>query len=491
MTIIEDTAFETEPENVGNKKDSDFWFSRVLNKSGEIEWKIDHRKFIEHLLASGFRRFDISDNFIFIKIKDRIIDEVTITRIQDEVIKHIKALSKNGLGEISREELLSKFYISPGIYFNRIKLSMLGLEDNLTLNADTKDSGFIFYANCFVKCTSYGYETHPYEELDGYVFRNQIKNRNFRRFSSKGMFEKFVFNIADKNDQRFLALQTMIGYLLHSYYETKMKAVNLTDSSISENAEGRTGKTLLGRATAHIKNVCEISGKDFDPTNKHKYSTAKLDTQIIFLNDLKKRFDFESLFNDISDSITIDCKNMQPFTIRAKMLIASNDTFRIEGASAKDRVIEFELANHYSLEFSPEDEFGVWFFRDWDENEWLSFDNFMVGCLSLYLKHGVIEAESINLNKRKQIQHTNIDVVEFLDEKIKNGELRRGTDYDKSLLHSEFLQKYPDYTNDHSLKRTSNFTKYLKTYATYSTELGGSTKERRSDGRSLILFEKQ
>ncbi|HZK96899.1 MAG TPA: primase-helicase family protein [Prolixibacteraceae bacterium] len=471
------------------KENSKFWFFKVV-KGGDLEWKIDHRKFIEYLIKSGFRRFDINDDFIFVKIKQRIIYEVTITRVQDEVIQYIKTLEENDLDGISIEELLSKFYTSPATYFNRIKLSMLGIEKNLKLNTDTKDSGFIFYSNCFVKCTAAGYRDYPYTELYGHVFRNQIKQRKFNTCSPEGMFKQFVFNISGKNEQRFEALQTMIGSLLHSFYETKMKAVNLTDSTISDNAEGRTGKTLLGRAISYIKNVCEISGKDFDPTNKHKYSTAKLDTQIVFLNDLRKRFDFESLFNDISDAITVDQKNMQPFTIRAKMLIAANDTFRIEGASAKDRVIEFELADHYSADFSPQDEFGVWFFRDWTENDWLSFDNFMMGCLTLYLKNGVIEADSINLDKRKQIQYTNSDVVEFLDEKIKKGELRCGIDYDKSLLHVEFIQQYPDYSNDKWLKASGNFTRYLKTYASYSPELRGTMKERRSAGKSYIRWEK-
>ena len=63
------------------KENIKFWFFKVVNKSGELEWKIDHRKFILHLLKSGFRRFDINDDFIFVKIRHRIIHEVTITSI--------------------------------------------------------------------------------------------------------------------------------------------------------------------------------------------------------------------------------------------------------------------------------------------------------------------------------------------------------------------------------------------------------------------------
>lgn len=379
-----------------------FWYSKIVNKQGEIEWKIDHLKFIEFLRFSGFRRYDINENYIFIKIEQRIIEIITVHRIMDEVIKYINSIDELHLDidGITRDELKSKFYTSPAIFFNDKKLSMLGVQSNLVMNADTKENGFIYYENGFVKCSADCSEILPYEKLDGYVFKDQIKKRKFRKDTDDGMFRNFVFNISGKNEQRFKSLQTMIGYLLHSFYETKMKAVNLTDSCISDNAEGRTGKTLLGHAISYIKNVAEISGKDFDPNNKHKYSAAKIDSQIVFLNDLQKKFDFESLFNDISDSITIDRKNMQPFTIRAKMLIAANDTFRIEGASAKDRVLEFELADHYNADFSPEDEFGVWFFRDWDETDWLKFDNFMINCLTSYLKEGVIEADPINLDKR-------------------------------------------------------------------------------------------
>lgn len=470
-----------------------FWYSELANKDGDRKWKIDHRKFIGFIFGKGYRRFDIGKDYIFILIQEKVIDEIPVTQIQDEVMHYIRNLDneflKNEGNGISKVELLSKFYTSPTIFFNERKLTMLGAEPGLSFNEDTKEASFIYYSNGFVKCTAEGFELHPYKQLEGYIFKKQLKDRKFKKHSSDGMFSQFVFNISGKKEQRFLALRTMIGYLLHGFFETKMKAVNLTDSTISDVAEGRTGKTLLGRAISHIKNVCEISGKDFEPANKHKYAAASLDTQIIFLNDLRKKFNFENLFNDISDAITVDRKNLQPFTIRAKMLISANDTFRAEGASAKDRIIEFELAEHYNADYSPLNEFGAWFFTDWNEDDWLAFDNFMMECISMYFQHGVIEAEQINLEKRKKIQHTNIDFVSFMDEKIDTGEIRRGIDIDKQELHEQFLNNFPEYKEDRWLKRSANFTKYLKIYASYSTELKGKISERRSNGQNLIRFE--
>lgn len=463
-----------------------FWRSERIGKFDV--WKIDHLKFIYFLRNSGFRRYDINEDYIFVRIKDHIIEEIPIHRIQDFVMQHINTMEDDDLEGITKQELLSKFVTSPAIYFNEKKLSLLGTETQLSFNTDDKETGYIYFKNGFVKCTSDGYTLLDYNELKGHIFKNQIKTSDFIEGSSDGMFSKFVFNISGQNDKRFESLKTLIGYLLHSFFETKMKAVNLTDSTISENAEGRSGKTLLGRAIALIKMVCELSGKDFDPKNKHKYASANLDTQIVFLNDLRKRFDFESLFNDISDLITVDRKNLQPFTIRAKMLISSNDTFKIEGASAKDRVIEFELSDHYNAEHSPEDEFQCWFFRDWENEEWQCFYNFMCECLCFFLKNGLIEAEQINLDKRKLLSQTNPDFVTFMNEKIENEEIKLNIEYVKKELHEKFLDAYDDYRTDIWLRKTGNFTRYLRLYAKYA--LKAEPRERRSNSKDLIQFVK-
>lgn len=474
----------------------EFWHSEKINNNGDVKWKINHLKLIEFIRFLGYRRFDIGKEYIFTHVTNRIICQVPATIIQDAVIDYIQNLSydaadnKHSSG-ITKEELLGKFYTSPTTYINERKLSLLGTISDLKVMADSKEKSYIYYSNGFVEVSKDGYKLKSYDALDGYIFQNQRKSREFEQHSSDGMFKKFVQNICGSKEDRFFSLQTIIGYLLHGYFDTKMKAVNLTDSEISEVAQGRTGKTLLGRAISQVKNVCEISGKDFDPANKHKYASANLDTQIIFLNDLRKRFDFENLFNDISDAITIDKKNLQPFSIRAKMLIAANDTFQIEGASARDRVIEFELANYYNADYSPGDEFNCWFFTDWDKNEWLRFDNFMIDCIQKYLQHGVQTVEPINLNQRKKIDHTHVDFVEFIDEKVKNGELILDVEYDKRKLHQEFLEKYPEHREHRVLRQSAYFTRYLKSYANYSSELMGTIREKRSNGSSYICFEKR
>jgi len=281
-----------------------------------------------------------------------------------------------------------------------------------------------------------------------------------------------------------------MGYLLHSHFLGKLKAVVFTDSKISDVPCGRTGKTLVGQALAFIKKYIELNGKDYDPTNKHKYQEVNLDTQIVHVNDLKKNFDFENLFNDITEGIVVDKKNIQPFKVKAKMIISTNKTIKIEGDSALDRAIEFEFSNHYNAKFSPEDEFHHWFFRDWNEAEWMNFFNFFLFCICSYLKNGVINAVPVNLNRRKLRENTSQEFEEFMDCQVRVGEIKSGIEYNKKVLFDHFLLDSPEYAEVKSFKQ-SRFTEWLRVYAKYSgnfSAIDPDVNERKSGTVRYIIF---
>ena len=40
-------------------------------------------------------------------------------------------------------------------------------------------------------------------------------------------------------------------------------------------------------------------------------------------------------------------------------------------------------------------------FGEWNEDEWCSFDNFMIECLQIYLDHGLIKSQFVNLKIRR------------------------------------------------------------------------------------------
>jgi hypothetical protein len=477
------------------------FYSPVYGKDNEgnpivTDIKINYRKFIDLLYSFGFRRFDLDKQFIFVKIEKQIVCEVTTIQIQDYFISWIKSLPSQLEFNINRNSIIEKIYKSPSTYFCESKLSLLKSETDIIFNSDTKAEGYIYYQNGYILCTNENYKLYDYSNLKKHVWRNQILPRKFtyqeqqeRNIHDMGVFARFVFNIANKDVIRFNALCSILGYNLHSYFDYKLRATILTDSKISDKPDGRTGKTLLCKSLGKIKNYCEINGKDFDPSNKHKYELANLDTQIICLNDVRKNFDFESLYNDITEHLSVNRKNQQPFNIKAKMLVTTNKTVATEGDSSKDRSIEFELSEHYSAMFSPYDDFGHWFFSDWDEKEWGEFDNFMMYCICLYLKAGIIATPPINLNRRKIIDNTCPEFVEFMDEKLKQGVIEFNKEYDKKTIYTMFIEEYPDIVEHRYFGKQSTFSKFLKVYCKFSDEV--ELLERKSMANRFFMLKRK
>ena len=330
-------------------------------------------------------------------------------------------------------------------------------------------------------------------------------NRNFNstetNLDRSSIFQQFIWNICNHDEERLLAMQTIIGYTLHNYMDCKLWGIILTDSRISQDGEanGRTGKTLWGKALGHMLNTDEkgsvykeLNGKDFTPTNKFKFEEANLDTQLIHINDIYNDYNIENSFNDISEGIKVDKKNEKPIRIRPKFIFSTNKTIIIEGESAKDRVIQFEFADYYNSEFSPIQEFGTlteegkliphYFFTDWDDEEWARFDYFMIACINKYFKHGLIRPAEINLSQRNLIDHTSEEFLKFMEDAMSfdgisfqyeengfstsiNFRIENHMPFSKRTAYNTFKSMNSDFNNPKFKQK--NFTRWLRRFAKY------------------------
>ncbi|MDQ3190613.1 MAG: DUF6371 domain-containing protein [Bacteroidota bacterium] len=495
---------KTKPKgNIKETKKIDLFYQPKYSTDEETGEKyikdivINYTAWIELLYSFGFRRFDIDKNFVFVKLEKRVIKQVTITQIQDYFINYLKSLP-NELGKgLKSKMIIDKFYKNPAYYFCHNRLSLLTPNEPITFNTDTKNESFIYFKNGFVKVNKDAWKLFDYTKLTGYIWEDQILDRDFSAIDyhldselEMPVFGKFVFNISGKDSQRFNSLCTIAGYNLHSYFETTLKATILTDSEISEDAEGRTGKTLFTKSLGQLKRYVEIAGKNFKFDDKYKYSTCSLDTQIVHINDARKYIDFENFYNDITEGITVERKNQHPFTVMVKMIISTNKTIKIDGGSSRDRSIEFELANHYNDKHKPEDEFGHWFFRDWESVEWNKFDNFLIFCIWSYFKHGIIAPNQINLDKRKLLDHTCPEFIEFIEQES----LPFNEKIDRTVLHEKFLNAFSDIKTDKYKNQLKFFTKCLVHYAKYTkgfAEINKKTDLFRHNNINWIIFKKE
>ena len=89
-----------------------------------------------------------------------------------------------------------------------------------------------------------------------------------------------------------------------------------------------------------------------------------------------------------------------------------------KGESYKGRMHEMEFSSHYDAEYTPIIEFGHRFFDDWDEKEWLRFDNLMIYCIHYFLKHGLVDYKKINVEARKLNELTDQTFYEFMKQNV-------------------------------------------------------------------------
>ncbi len=519
-------------------------FYSIKHKSGIFQGiTIKKAKIVDKLKEYNFFRFDIDeDTCRFVYIEDNKVREVNKEKITDKFVKFIESLepyTHNVSYTYGKEQKTQTvgIEIKPNLiretlfeklseYFSKALLYRLTPNKPIRIKKDTLMEKFFYYNNGFVKVTRKGFKFLDYKELDLNIWENQKLNRDFKEDKTKGDFEQFiecVCTVRSQDDRtkyvfdkkRFEALKTIIGYNLHGYFNSKLRATILTDSRLSDDDEpnGRTGKTLLAKAMGEMLNYkdeerkntsrvyCEINGKDFNPRDKHRYSDASIETQLININDLARNTTIETFFNDITEGITVDKKNEKPFGITAKIIISTNKTIRIDGDSAADRVLQFEFSDYFNKDRSPVSEFGgKWMFSKdyWKPKDYNQFDTFMISCVVDYLNKGIIEAPSISLHRRTLIDHTNHEFVDFIDDFIngqpieykgQNNDLfddniikfEYGKKINKKLLCMAFIEQYP---NDHHKLSQVKFTKWLRAYAKHTDTLQDISKTNETEGRS-------
>lgn len=463
-------------------------------------------KYIETLKNEGFVRFPIDKKPHYIKVIDNVAEFAENYELLDAFQRQIEAIPKKELFEaygIYPELLLAFYFDKLSALTNEALLTRLEPVSSLYFQEDTKDKSFFYYQNGFVQVDKEGVHFKPYSELKGIVFKTQILQRDYiaiRTKKEESTWYKFLENIAG-SEHRFKALLSIIGYTLHHYFHTKRKAVILTDSRMGEEANGRSGKGILVEGVRHMMNPTDkdkeavnVSGKNFSANDRFRYQECDINTKLVHINDAKRGLNIEEHFVDITDGIQLQKKNSDSSTIPVKIIFSTNRTIRIPSGSAADRVIEYELADHYSADFSPMHEFKEWFFRDWDKNQWAVFDNIMLDAVAHYFEHGIVDVKPINLIKRKLQEETAPEFLAFMDDRVfGKTDLGKpiyqwGEWLQKKGLYEAFLAQNPDFMRKKFFHQRT-FTNWLRLFVKYDERISEKhSDEKRSNGKDLICF---
>jgi hypothetical protein len=468
--------------NAYGKEEGDFWIIEKL-ENGTWDIAINFYDYIKFLESRGFAKKYLDNDYVFIRSENNMVDQLQLEKIKDFILEYIRDHYQGS--SMYERELLNKLYSRSGYYFGE-KLIECIPSINLKVIRDKQDEAYFYFKNGFVKvCKNEGIRLYDYSDLEGKIWKSQIIRRDFNRVKeSRSVYEQFLFNVAGQSMDRLKSIKSSIGYLLHGYKDSSnAKVIVLVDQKIPENGEpnGRTGKSIFGKALSKLKKSSRIDGKNFNFTERFTFQEVYLDTKILEFNDVRRDFDFERLFSVTTDDMTIENKKEKPFTLKfedsPKLLVSTNYTIKGQGASYEDRLFEVEFSDHYNENHKPLDDFEGRLFDDWDAKEWNRFDNFMLECVELFLKEGLVEYKPINLERRKLLDETSPEFVEFAEQSI-----GVGPEYEKTALYNDFKFQYTDFT---WLKQRT-FTNWTKLYADY---LKCDYMDRKSSGNSYFWLE--
>ena len=303
---------------------------------------------------------------------------------------------------------------------------------------------------------------------------------NFQWKKDKGI-EKGDITLNDLflNSRHLVNKLTLIGYLLHDYKDdNELKAAIAMDGKISEvgASNGRSGKSLIGKAISHLIPQVTIDGKNkkLDDDN-FRYHEVTEKTKNLFFDDVRANFDFESLFQVITGGVTVNQKSGLRFTLRQdetpKILVTTNHAINGIGSSFQDRQAFMVFSDFYNDNWKPVNDFGLAFFSEWKgTDQYNLFFNVMATALVLYFRSkqngwsgtkrlGIVPPPMEDVQKRKLRQTmgenflTWADAFFDWDTKIKSGNLNQ--QHVRKELYDSFLNDNPQerkYTLAHRFK---------------------------------------
>jgi hypothetical protein len=383
-----------------------------------------------------------------------------------------------------KEHKVYEYLAGNAKYFKDDYLNILS-ESKIFFKDDTIDKGYIYFKNTAVEVCKDGATLIDYLELDGFVWKKHIIDFEFKISDSiECDFSKFIDLVSSKDNDRINALTSTIGYLMHSFKTSaNNKAVILNDETISENPNGGSGKGIFWNALSKVKRVSDINGKSFSFEKSFPYQTVSADTQVLVFDDVQKNFKFENLFSVITEGITLEKKNKDaikiPVSRSPKIVITTNYTLGGVGGSFERRKWELEFSSYFSSKHTPLNEFGRMLFDEWDYNEWLSFYNYMIRCLQMYLINGLVEHGFKNLDVRKLIKETNYEFYEWVQE---TDSIVLNERINKTSVFNQYIEEYPDFKKWLTQKKFWQWVEIYAKFKGYDIEKGRSI-----DGRWLII----
>jgi hypothetical protein len=395
-------------EILGNTTNDIFW---AIDNKQKIS--IDSLKFKNFLEDSGFYKYFPEGALIptFVKVKSNILSFSSAALIKEYVLDYLER----------KEPAVFNYCTKNSSLFTDQFLTLLKSIDVKILQ-DSKTEAYIPFLNGVLHVTKDKTQLINYIDINGFIWERQIIQRNWKEVDDiDNDFSSLAMRVSNNNADRMDALCSALGYLIHGYKDkTHQKAIIFNDQEIDENPNGGSGKSIMINALKAFKNVVVIDGKKYDNKGDFVYQRVSIDSQILAFDDVRRNFNFEDLFPLITEGVTVNRKNKDeifiPFERSPKILITTNYVIKGHGHSHERRRHEIEFYQYFNANHTPVKEYGRLLFDDWSADDWAKFDNFMIFNLQHYLTKGLLSAPLENAERKRYIQETCIEFVDFIED---------------------------------------------------------------------------
>lgn len=207
-----------------------------------------------------------------------------------------------------------------------------------------------------------------------------------------------------------------LGYMMHRYKNpSKAWCPYFMENKVTEESvsNGGSGKSICANIPAHYMNTIPLDGRNPDLlANNHWTENITEHVDLLHFEDMHQYSKFNVLYNLITGPMPVNPKHSRgytlPFELSPKLVMSSNYAIKDLDQSSRRRLLFSVFSDYYhhgpNDEFdsarTPESEFGMILFKDFDENQWNLASNLVAQCIKLFLTIPKIDPPMVNVEKR-------------------------------------------------------------------------------------------
>ena len=470
-------------------KDDVVWYSD--GNSNKPKLLLAHRKILKFLSIHGFNSLKDSNDrrarYQLIQTEDLQIKAHNLDTIRTFIYEYFEDkpdewwIDKEKYG-VEIEHGLDMYWTKDEVLdymFDNLKFkeSMIDMQvpivmkkpytyDTIPLMKDVTDEVFIPFMNKIIRVTATSIDAIDYTDMkssNSLIWETQkrpfnisvidderkIMDSHFAKFCRKATSPRVKpkNSVDDWRDgfqesaDILKSLMTSYGYMISNYNNpsTPVCPVYIDGDAEIGLEDGRNGKSfIMLQSMQKWKQTVEISGRSWNPTANGCWGQVNIDTKFICINDARENFQFEELYDRLSDGFEVKALYSNKFTIprdkKPKIGITTNYQIQTKGGSGRHRIHTTPFGAYWlnCLEEreQPSDKkhLGKMMFEhDFTHDDYNHFFNFGFRCIQSYLKYGLHRCDLTEQNKkaiiRKYEGSNNYGVVEWWIDLVANNKV--------------------------------------------------------------------